>query len=216
MSINYKVQVLGSGMNTTKEHGIFKVPTRCCIIGKPASGKSMLMGNFLMKDWVPYDRLILCVKSPEQSIYQYVIKQCEKYNVDVEVFTSPKDLPNIDEFDSEEPSLIVFDDMMNIKKEAPIITEFFTRGRNANISVFYLSQDFYQIPVSIRRSSDYFILFGKMNQKDLRLMSQDLSNGLSPDEFKHVYERATKEKYHFLMVDMNKGEFWHNLTQRIN
>jgi hypothetical protein len=114
-------------------------------------------------------------------------------------------------------SLVVFDDQLLARgQERELVDSVYVRGRNAGVSVLYLSQDFYRTPLTARRNSDYFFLFKGINERDLSLMYRDVGGSVDYVTFKRLYAEATREKYTFLFVDTLTGSYYANLTQKLH
>ena len=59
--------------------------------------------------------------------------------------------------------LIVFDDMIADmiinKKNNPVVTELFIRGRKLNISIAFITQSYFKVPKDVRLNSTHFFRF---------------------------------------------------------
>ena len=101
--------------------------------------------------------------------------------------------------------LIVFDiiiaDLETNKKLSPTVTELFLRGRKLNISLVFISQSCFRVPITIRLNlTHHFII--KISNK--RKIQQIASNHLSEIDFKDpmkLYKGYTKEPYLSLVND---------------
>ena len=93
------------------------------------------------------------------------------------------------------------------KKLSPIVSAMFLRERKLNISIVFISQSYFKVPVTVRLNvTNYFIM--KITHK--RELQQLASNHLSNIEFKdfvRLYKDYTKqaffifsEKYNFTMI----------------
>ena len=95
-------------------------------------------------------------------------------------------------------STIVFDDILLSKQES-YIDLFFTRGRNSNIIVYYISQSYFQFPKNtILNNSNIIILF-KQTLRDIILLFHDiagLDNNL--EEGKELFRKACETDYEYL------------------
>ena len=93
------------------------------------------------------------------------------------------------------------------------------RSRNNNISVFIISQDYYELPkITIRANSDIFHLFKPINYKDVQNLFQDKAiMDMTNDEFKILCSICWQNKYHPLTIDMSKdiceGKYRKNLDE---
>ena len=103
-------------------------------------------------------------------------------------------------------SVVIFDDMLGAKNSSQI-DEFFTRGRNEDLDVYYISQSYFGLPrQSIRNNSDILILF-KQTLRDVQSMYYDIgAYDMKYDEFKEMCHKAWDEKYNYLCIDMTKNK----------
>jgi hypothetical protein len=188
-----------------------RTPCRVLIAGASGSGKSQLTANIIMKGWIPFDKIVLCAKNPDQEVYEeleaHIADVAEENELDpkdlFQIVTDVNDVPKVEDFDKSKKTLLAFDDFITSSKDLPKISDFFVRARHKGVSPFFLTQDFYQVPLIIRRNCNYFFLFGGMSERDLVSLHKDLAQGgLDVKEFKKIYRAATAEKYSFLMIDL--------------
>ena len=101
---------------------------------------------------------------------------------------------NIDNYtpDKENKILIVFDhmiaDMINNKKLNSIVTELFTRGRNLNISLIFITQS-------------YFFIMKICNKRELMQIAINHSSDINTKDFIEIYRKCTDKPYSFLIID---------------
>ncbi len=189
---------------------IMKSPFRLLIIGASGSGKTNLLMNMLT-DWLIYDRLVLCLKNPDQPVYEEFIKRIESVLKDAEtpelfqVVSDIKEVPDISSFDSKKRNLVVFDDFL-MDKDQKVMKEYFVRGRPQGISVIYISQSFYGTPITIRQNCSAILLARPRNAGELAKFPKEMGFGLSSEEFEKRLNEATKEKYNWLYVDHQNSD----------
>jgi hypothetical protein len=111
-------------------------------------------------------------------------------------------LPLLDDFDKNENSLIVLDDMV-LDKDQSKICEFFIRARKLNISLIYISQSYFLVPKVIRQNLTYLIIKQVSSQRNLKLIANEYSLGLDNKQLKKLYEFCTDEIPNFLLIDIN-------------
>ncbi len=58
-----------------------------------------------------------------------------------------------------------------------------------------------------RRQQRYFLLFGRMDPKNLKLVHNSVGLPFSEDALKELYDEATAEKFGFLYIDVPKMQF---------
>lgn len=115
-----------------------------------------------------------------------------------------KGLPDIDQFDGREPTLVVIDDLMDEANES--IAQLFTRGsHHRNISVVFLVQNLFHRNKHIRTislNSHYLVLF--KNPRDASQFAV-LARQMYPNKSAFAvdaYKDATRRPYSYLLVDL--------------
>lgn len=210
-----------------KTHGI-ALPFRACIAAPSGSGKTNQLLNLITMMDKTFHRIILCLKSADEPLYQFII---EKLGKKVEVYedgTIP-DLPKPETDDKSASllsstgqkkkkkenlqSLIVFDDLMYDK--SPLILQYYIRGRKFGFSSVYIAQSFYGIPIDIRKNCQYFFLGRGLLKRDIATILSLFPTKLSKDEFTEIYEEATKEQLDVLLVDIEHRNLRYNITDFI-
>jgi DNA-binding protein len=148
---------------------------RACIVGKSGCGKTNLLLNLLLNDWLDYDHLYIFGKSLHQPEYQVLIKAFKK-NLPKEVIveliknklTDDIYIKKVGEGIENKSELNVesYDYSSNIPDPNELITnhknliifydimlkkqnkceDYHTRGRHNNIDCFYISQNYIKLP----------------------------------------------------------------------
>ena len=59
-------------------------------------------------------------------------------------------------------------DMHSNKKLNPIVTELFTRGRNLNIPLVFITQSYFAVPKNIRLNSTHYFVMKIPNKRELQ------------------------------------------------
>ena len=89
------------------------------------------------------------------------------------------------------------------------IQAMFKRGRHNNLSIFIISQDYYELPKrTIRCNGNVFHLFKPNNYLDVRNIYQDKSSmDMTLNEFKYLTSICWNGKYQPLTIDMTKDKY---------
>ena len=97
--------------------------------------------------------------------------------------------------------MIVFDDMiadmLSNKKLNPIITELFTRGRELNVSIVFITHSDFDVLKNIRLTSTHYFMIKILNKQELQ---QIVCNHLSDIDFRdliNLYKKCTSEAIFF-------------------
>ena len=85
----------------------------------------------------------------------------------------------------------------------------FKRPRHNIVSIFIISQDYYQLPKrTIRANGNIYHIFKPNNFRDVQNLSQDKTSvDMTLDEFKLLTFACWNEKYQPLTFDMTKVKY---------
>lgn len=205
-----------------KTHGI-ELPFRAIIAAPSGTGKTNQLMNLLVHMDDTFDRVILCVKSADEPLYKHLIS---KLGNRVEVHENG-DVPKLtdqsreDEEDKsartnkkrKQQTLIVFDDLMFDKQ--PEILQYYIRGRKKGFSCVYIAQNFYGIPIDIRKNSDYVFLGRNLNKRDIRSILSLYPSKLDIKEFGEIYAEATRDPLDVLLLDNQHKNLRYNIVDHI-
>jgi hypothetical protein len=180
------------------------LPFRMLIIGCSGSGKTHTFVNLLYNMQKTFQNIHIITKNKEEPLYQYLEEKLGKKGLMITEGLSS--LPNLDDYNKDEQSLIVLDDLV-LEKNQKKMEEYFIRCRKLNISVIYISQDYYSCPKMIRRNLNYLIIKQVSSLRDLGLIMREYSIGLDKDEIEKLYKYCTDDKSKFLMIDMENKDY---------
>ena len=213
-------------------------PCRVIITGPSYSGKTYFLTNIILNIINEYDKIYIYSPSLHQDLYQKLIKcfsnyipihiipnilneedidivieelinnkDFEKSYIEIETFDIIEELKYPQEY--EDNSIIILDDLNEKEINNDKIQAMFKRGRHNNLSIFIISQDYYELPKkTIRANGNIFHLFKSNNYLDLRNIYQDkASMDMSLREFKILTSICWNEKYQPLTIDMTKDKY---------
>lgn len=144
-----------------------------------------------------YDHCTIYTINPDQKKYQLLHKFSDLfYEEDIDnmfEISSPEDVTPVDNLDRYMNKVIIFDDIKLDNKNMNNIKEYFSLSKNKNCNCIYLTQSYYDVPKYIRRNTKCFILFGGLDNKDIRHISDDLSKDIRRVRFGNIYRLATSE-----------------------
>ena len=91
----------------------------------------------------------------------------------------------------------------------PRVQAMFKRSRHNNLSIFIISQDYYELSKrTIRANGNIFHIFKPNNFLDVRNLYQDkASMDMTLNEFKLLTSTCWNEKYQPLTIDMAKDKY---------
>jgi hypothetical protein len=195
------------------------IPARIGVIAPSGTGKTQWLLNYISKSYDTFDHIIVVYKASEP-LYEFLRDKIGSKHITF--YTKLTDLPAPNALDmGNKQVLLVFDDQVSERNQQKI-EEYFLRGRKVagGITMAYLSQNFFGIPVLIRRQFNYVIILKLSGAKDMKAIIQNYSLGLDADDIVKLYKLATKEQFNFLKISVNERDdnkmYSHNFTDFYN
>ena len=101
------------------------------------------------------------------------------------------------------------DDLNQKEMDDPKVQAMFKRSRHNNLSIFIISQDYYDLSKkTIRCNGNIFHKFKPNNFLDVRNLYQDkTSRDMTLKEFKYLTGTCWNKNYHPLTIDMTKDKY---------
>ena len=213
-------------------------PVRCIITGPSECGKSVFLTNLNLNIINEYDKIYIYSPSLHQDLNQKIIKSFsnyipnhiipnilneedidivideivnnkdfEKSNTEIETFDNMEELKYPQDY--ENISIIILDDLNEKEINNDKIQAMFKRGRHINLSIFIISQDYYELPKrTIRANANIYHIFKPNNSRDVQNLYQDkASMDMTLNEFKLLTSICWNEKYKPLTIDMTKNAY---------
>ena len=130
----------------------------------------------------------------------------EESNTEIETYDSIEEIKFPQEYENN--SVSILDDLNEKEIKNEKIQAMFKRGRHNNLSIFIISQDYYELPKkTVRANGDIYHIFKPNNFLDVRNIYQDkTSMDITLDEFKYLTSTCWNEKYQPLTIDMTKDK----------
>ena len=213
-------------------------PVRCIITGPSECGKSYFLTNLILNIINEYDKIYIYSPSLHQDFYQKLIKCFSNYillhiipnilnEVDIDIVieeivnnkdfqksdTEIETFDNIEELkfpqEYENNSIIILDDLNQKEMDDPRVQAMFKRSRHNNLSIFIISQDYYELSKkTIRCNGNIYHIFKPNNFRDVINLYQDkASMDMTLNEFKYLTSTCCNENYTPLTVDMTKDKY---------
>ena len=213
-------------------------PVRCIITGPSECGKSVFLTNICLNIINEYDKIYIYSPSLHQDLYQKLIKCFSNYipihiipnilnekdiNIVIEDIVNNKDFQKSDceietyesienlKFpqDYENNSIIILDDLNQKEMDDPRVQAMFKRSRHNNLSIFIISQDYYELgKKTIRCSGNIYHIFKPNNFRDVINLYQDKdSMDMTLNEFKYLSSICWNRSYQPLTIDMTKDNY---------
>lgn len=184
---------------------------RCTVSGSSGSGKTNAVLSLIFNNQIKWDHIYLYTTTPEQRMIQLLFQVVNKHQQDykeqfgkdinmITVGTSTDEIIPLEDIPNNRKNLVIIDDMLQ-EKDQSLIETYFVKSRHKCCSVFYLGQNFTAIPKTVRKNSDYFMIFKPATARDLQEMVSQL-NLLCIDRllFKKMIVSATDD-HNFMVVD---------------
>ena len=130
-------------------------------------------------------------------------KDFQKSDIEIETFDNIE-LKFPQEY--EKNSIIILDDLNQKERDDPRVQAMFKRSTHNNLSIFIISQDYYELSKkTIRCNGNIYHIFKPNNFKDVLNFYQDkASMDITLNEFKLLTNICWNEKYQPLSIDMTK------------
>ena len=99
----------------------------------------------------------------------------------------------------------MFDDMIADKKAnaklSPIVTELVLKGTKLNISLVFISQSSFKVPISVRLNVTYYFIMKIPTKREFQQIASNHSSHIKFKDFTKLYKDYTKEPFSFFVND---------------
>lgn len=197
-----------------KVHGI-KIPFRILIVGSSGSMKTNAALDLCKKFSDTFSHITIATRNIKEPLYRYMTDKIPEDQLTI-IEIEEDDLsalPKMGDLDENaEPTLLIFDDLVLMKNQLPIV-EYFIRCRKYNMSVLYLTQSYFTTPKTIRGNCNSIILKKINSQNDLRMILAEYSLSVTLPELVKMHQESTKDPKDWLMIRMDNqsgDQFYHN------
>ena len=213
-------------------------PVRCFITGRSECGKSVFLTNLILNISNEYNKIYIYSPSLHQDLYQKLIKcfiiyipihiitnilneedmdvvieeilnnkEFQKFDTEIETYESIEELKFPKEYD--DGGIIILDDLNGKEMNDPRVQAMFKRSRHNNLSIFIISQDYYEFPKkTIRANGNMYHIFKPNNFRDVQNFYLDkASMDMTLNEFKYLTSTCWNKNYQPLTIDMTKNVY---------
>ena len=212
-----------------------KHPVRCIITGPSNVGKSVFLTNLFLKIFNEYDKIYICSHSLHQDLYQKLIKCFSNYipihiipnilneediDIVIEEIVNDKDFEksdfqmetykSIEELkfprEYENNTNIMLDDLNEKKINIDKTQAMFKRRRHNNLSMFIISEDYYELPKrTMTANGNIHHKFKPYNFRDVQKLYQDkASMDMTLNEFNLLTSTCWNKNYQPLTIELTK------------
>ena len=210
-------------------------PVRCTITGPSECGKSVCLTNLILIIINEYDKIYIYSPSLHQDLYQKLTKYFSNYipihkipnilkekdiDVVIEEIVNKKDFEKSDTEretyesiedlnfpqDYENNSIIILDDFNQKEMDDPRVQAMFKRSRHNQLSIFMISQDYYELSKkAIRCNDNIYHIFKPNKSRDVIKLYQDkASMDMNLNESKLLTSICWNKIFQPLTIDMTK------------
>jgi len=182
-------------------HGI-KLPARICVSASSGSGKTNMVINFISmcsQGKGTFSSIQIVTRDADEPLYSWL----KLKNDQIQITEGLHTLPDLKKFDKDENHLVIIDDLCLAKDQTDVLN-YFIRCRKCGVTVMYLAQSFFKIPIIVRQNSNYMCVLGVGNKRSLSMMLNEMAIGASKSQLLEMYKFATREKLHFLLVEIDE------------
>ena len=181
-----------------------KVPFRLVIVGASGAGKTNVAVEIMRRMNDTFNDITIITKNSDEPIYNYL--KTKMSPDELTVLEGIESIPDLESFDPEVQSLVIFDDLV-LEKNQKKIEEYFIRGRKRNISMMYLTQSYYKTPRPIRLNVNYLILKKLASKRDLNTILSEVNIGLKKEDLFNIYKHCIEGDFtNFMMIDIDAPE----------
>ena len=169
--------------------------------GPTGSGKTELMKNIILN----IDEMMS--PKPTKILWYYAESQPKLEAELGHVVTFMEGLPELSEFNTGEPVLVIVDDFMSECNSE--ITKLFTKGsHHRNLSIWFLMQNFFHQGKGIRTitlNAQYIILFkNPRDSQQIKVLAKQMY-GTDSRAMEEAYIDATSVPHGYLLIDLKQG-----------
>jgi len=165
-----------------------KLPFRMLIVGCSGSGKTNTLLNLIHKMPDTFSQIVIVTACKDEPLYSYLYEKSGGERGGIKITEMDKEgLPDLKQFNKEENSLIVLDDLVNrSEKEQKPISEYYLRARKKGVSLVYISQSFFAVPKMIRNNLTHLLLKQVTSSRNLAMISKECSIGIKKNFVKTI------------------------------
>ena len=207
--------------NPNKKLHNFDVPFRLVCSANSGSGKSNWITNLISlfsKGSGTFSSILILCKDASEPLYKYLASLSDA----IQVKEGLENLPplNKEKEDKELLKLIVIDDMQ-LEKNQNKVENYYIRCRKFGYCIAYLAQNYYEVPIVIRRNCNYMCLLKTGSAREMKMVLKECGTSkIEPEQLLNMYEEATKTKFNPLIVHMEESDihkrYWSGFTTPLN
>lgn len=180
-----------------------ELPFRMCIVAPSGSGKTNFLMNLLKvfsTGGGTFADITIVTSNKDEPLYNWLSGENDQIKITEGITSTPK----LDDFDKKYNHLVVWDDLV-LSKHLDMVEKYYMRARKKTCSVIFLSQSYYDIPLFIRKNSNYLVILNLGgSRREQNAILNEWGTDLDKDELRAVYNDATAEHMRPLIITGGK------------
>ena len=173
----------------------FPHPFRGVLIAQPNKGKSLVIKNILLRQSPEFEKIIVIHCSPDYT------KEYDDIDCDLR-----SDIPPPEDFDGEDKTLVILDDLaykkMRYEQATNLDRLFGFVSTHCNVSILLASQDAFNILPTVRRMANLWIIWKQDDMDSLKMLARKV--GMRQRDFVSIMENLLKNEHDSLWIDKTK------------
>jgi hypothetical protein len=197
--------------NPNKDLHGFDIPFRLCCVSFSGGGKSNWITNLISlfsQGKGTFGLVVIICKDKEEPLYKFLASKSEQ----IRVVEGLNNLPNLDTFEKESASLVIIDDCQ-LDRSQEKVCQYYIRCRKKNVSIAYLAQNYYCIPVVIRQNCNYLVLLKINGQREVKMILKSGGIGIEVEQLIQMYKYCTLDKFVPLIIDLESSDENHKFRK---
>jgi len=185
-----------------------KLRSRILDCGSSGAGKTNLLYNYIYltsQGKGTFKHVFLCYKTDEP-LYDEIREQLKDK---ITCFRDASDIPPVEIFpdNSNDNFLFIFDDFVNEKDRLfnKKLQNYFAFGRKKGLTLFFLTQSYYQTNKFVRDQCNYILLLSIKSEMDLaRIITEYEIPNISKDQMIKMFDYCTQEPLNFMKITTDR------------
>jgi len=169
------------------------------VCGGTGSGKSNCVVNLLTQFHDTFSVIYIFTKDPSEKLYKMLAGELK----DKCIVKPITEIIDYETLPKDGQKMVIFDDFIcenkNLIKK---IETYSTMARKKFCTCFYLVQNFFSCPTTIRRNIAYIILLKMTDKKNLNMIMKVLPHDFNENMVNSIIKNATKFKMNICIIDL--------------
>jgi hypothetical protein len=188
--------------------GILEHEFRLGIIGGSGSGKTNLLVNLMawtgaFKKKGMWRKIIYVCPTRQPLMLESMDAQPDR----IYICESLDELPEVDDFNCEGPTLVIFDDLMSENHNKQLkIERWFLKSRIKDVSCVYIAQSYFAVPKVVRQQFTHLILKRINSLNNIDRILREHNDASDPQFIRKCYKECMEKKTGFFFINLEGAE----------